>query len=108
MMAAVASISLAPAVATAATPPPTAQCEALEETLITIDLLAAEVFPTPFFKNWGQVVSSAMTDPVFFTLLQVLVSEFSSGEIIFSDPMDAMSTIAKCRLMPLEVQLINN
>ena len=57
------------------------------------------------FDNLGDLVSSAIQDEAVFGQLSALILFFSGGEIEFQSASEAVSTSAKCRLVP---QLIDN
>jgi hypothetical protein len=57
------------------------------------------------FKNLGDLVSSAIQDEDVFDQLSALILLFSGGEIEFTSASQAVSTNAKCGLIP---QLIDN
>jgi hypothetical protein len=57
------------------------------------------------FNNLGDLVSSAILDEALFDQLSALILLFSSGEIEFTSASQAVSTNAKCGLVP---QLIDN
>ena len=57
------------------------------------------------FDNLGDLVSSAIRDDAVFQQLQSLILFFSGGAIDFGSASEAVSTNAKCGLVP---QLIDN
>ena len=57
------------------------------------------------FNNLGDLVSSAIQDEEVFDQLSALILMFSGGEIDFQSASQAVSTNAKCGLIP---QLIGN
>jgi hypothetical protein len=57
------------------------------------------------FANLGQLVSLAILDADVFDQLNALIELFSGGEISFDSASQAVSTNAKCGLIP---QLIDN
>jgi len=57
------------------------------------------------FDNLGDLVSSAILDEEVFDQLSALILPFSAGEIDFTSASQAVSTNAKCGLVP---QLIDN
>jgi hypothetical protein len=57
------------------------------------------------FDNLGDLVSSAILDDDVFDQLSALITLFSGGEIVFDSASQAVSTNAKCGLIP---QLIDN
>ena len=57
------------------------------------------------FDNLGDLVSAAILDEAVFDLLSDLILFFSGGEIDFTSASQAVSTNAKCGLIP---QLIDN
>ena len=57
------------------------------------------------FDNLGDLVSSAILDDAVFALLHDLILFFSGGTIDFDSASQAVSTNAKCGLIP---QLIGN
>jgi hypothetical protein len=57
------------------------------------------------FNNLGDLVSSAIQDEAVFDQLSALILLFSGGEIEFTSASQAVSTNAKCGLIP---QLIDN
>jgi hypothetical protein len=57
------------------------------------------------FNNLGDLVSSAILDEALFDQLSALILLFSRGEIEFTSASQAVSTNAKCGLVP---QLIDN
>jgi len=57
------------------------------------------------FDNLGDLVSSAIQDETIFDQLSALILLFSGGEIEFTSASQAVSTNAKCGLIP---QLIDN
>ncbi len=57
------------------------------------------------FDNLGDLVSSAIQDEEVFDQLSALILLFSGGEIEFTSASQAVSTNAKCGLIP---QLIDN
>ena len=57
------------------------------------------------FDNLGDLVSSAIQDENVFDQLSALILLFSGGEIDFTSASQAVSTNAKCGLVP---QLIDN
>ena len=57
------------------------------------------------FDNLGDLVSSAIQDEAVFDQLSALILLFSGGEIEFTSASQAVSTNAKCGLIP---QLIGN
>ncbi len=57
------------------------------------------------FDNLGDLVSSAIQDEAVFDQLSALILLFSGGEIDFTSASQAVSTNAKCGLIP---QLLDN
>ena len=57
------------------------------------------------FDNLGDLVSSAILDDAIFDLLNALITPFSGGAISFDSASQAVSTNAKCGLIP---QLLGN
>ncbi len=57
------------------------------------------------FDNLGDLISSAIQDEDLFDQLSALILLFSGGEIEFTSASQAVSTNAKCGLIP---QLIDN
>ena len=57
------------------------------------------------FDNLGDLVASAIQDEAVFDQLSALILLFSGGEIDFTSASQAISTNAKCGLVP---QLIDN
>jgi hypothetical protein len=57
------------------------------------------------FNNLGDLISSAILDEALFEQLRDLILFFSGGEIEFTSASQAVSTNAKCGLIP---QLIDN
>lgn len=57
------------------------------------------------FNNLGDLISSAIQDEEVFDQLSALILLFSGGEIDFTSASQAVSTNAKCGLIP---QLIDN
>jgi hypothetical protein len=57
------------------------------------------------FDNLGDLISSAILDEELFDQLSALILLFSDGEIDFTSASQAVSTNAKCGLIP---QLVNN
>jgi len=57
------------------------------------------------FDNLGDLVSTAIQDEAVFDQLSALILLFSGGEIDFTSASQAVSTNAKCGLIP---QLIGN
>ena len=57
------------------------------------------------FDNLGDLVSSAILDDAVFDQLSALITLFSGGEINFDSASQAVTTNAKCGLIP---QLIGN
>jgi hypothetical protein len=57
------------------------------------------------FNNLGDLVSSAILDEALFDQLRSLILLFSGGQIEFTSASQAVSTNAKCGLVP---QLIDN
>ena len=57
------------------------------------------------FSNLGDLVSSAILDEAVFDQLSALILLFSGGQIDFTSASQAVSTNAKCGLVP---QLIDN
>jgi hypothetical protein len=57
------------------------------------------------FNNLGDLVSSAIQDEAVFDQLNALILLFSGGQIEFTSASQAVSTNAKCGLVP---QLIDN
>ena len=57
------------------------------------------------FNNLGDLVSAAIQDETVFDQLSALILLFSGGEIEFMSASQAVSTNAKCGLIP---QLIDN
>ena len=57
------------------------------------------------FDNLGDLISSAIQDEDVFDQLSALILMFSGGEIDFTSASQAVSTNAKCGLIP---QLIDN
>ena len=53
------------------------------------------------FNNLGDLVSSAILDDAVFDQLNALVLVCSGGAIDFDSASQAVSTVAKCGLMPL-------
>ena len=78
-------------------------CDLLEATNDAVnDFLDSEGIQ---FNNLGDLVSSAIQDEALFDQLSALVLLFSGGEIEFTSASQAVSTNAKCGLIP---QLIDN
>jgi hypothetical protein len=57
------------------------------------------------FDNLGDLISSAIQDEAVFDQLSALILFFSGGEIDFTSASQAVSTNAKCGLIP---QLLDN
>ncbi len=57
------------------------------------------------FDNLGDLISSAIQDEAVFGQLSALILFFSGGQIEFGSASEAVSTNAKCGLVP---QLIDN
>jgi len=57
------------------------------------------------FQNLGDLVSSAILDDAVFDQLSALITFFSGGSINFDSASQAISTNAKCGLIP---QLVGN
>ena len=57
------------------------------------------------FNNLGDLVSSAILDEDVFDQLSALIELFSGGQIVFTSASQAVSTNARCGLIP---QLIDN
>ena len=57
------------------------------------------------FNSFGGLVSSSIKNPAQFDQLSALISLFSGGEINFDSASQAVSTNAKCGLVP---QLVGN
>ncbi len=78
-------------------------CDLLEATNDAVnDFLDGEGIQ---FDNLGDLVSSAIQDEAVFDQLSALVLLFSGGEIDFTSASQAVSTNARCGLIP---QLIDN
>jgi hypothetical protein len=78
-------------------------CDLLEATNDAVDdFLDAEGVQ---FDNLGDLVASSILDEEVFDQLSALILFFSGGEIEFTSASQAVSTNAKCGLIP---QLINN
>ncbi len=74
-------------------------CDFLADTIVAVDaFLAANNVE---FDNLGDLVSSAILDDAVFQLLSTLILFFSGGAIDFDSASQAVSTVAKCGLMPL-------
>jgi hypothetical protein len=87
----------------AATKPLDVDCDLLEATNNAVnDFLDAQGVQ---FDNLGDLVSSAILDEDVFDQLSALILLFSGGEIEFTSASQAVSTNAKCGLIP---QLIDN
>ena len=86
-----------------ATAPLDVDCDLLEatndEVNILLDLEGVQ------FRNLGDLVSSAILDDATFVLLSDLITLFSGGAINFDSASQAISTNARCGLIP---QLIGN
>ncbi len=57
------------------------------------------------FRNLGELVSTSILDDAAFDQLNALIEFFSGGQISFTSASQAVSTNAKCGLIP---QLIDN
>ena len=57
------------------------------------------------FRNLGQLISASILDEDVFDQLNALTELFSGGEIVFDSASQAVSTNARCGLIP---QLIDN
>ncbi len=78
-------------------------CDLLEATNDAVnDFLDGEGIQ---FNNLGDLVSSAIVDDAVFEQLSALILFFSGGEIEFESASQAISTNARCGLIP---QLIGN
>jgi hypothetical protein len=78
-------------------------CELLAATNDAVDdFLDAEGVQ---FNNLGDLISSAILDEELFDQLSALIQLFSGGQIDFTSASQAVSTNAKCGLIP---QLIDN
>ena len=78
-------------------------CDLLEATNDAVDdFLDGEGIQ---FDNLGDLVSSSIQDEALFDQLSALILLFSGGEIEFTSASQAVSTNAKCGLIP---QLIGN
>ena len=78
-------------------------CDLLEATNDAVnDFLDSEGIQ---FNNLGDLVSSSIQDEALFDQLSALILLFSGGEIEFTSASQAVSTNAKCGLIP---QLIDN
>ena len=78
-------------------------CDLLEATNDAVnDFLDGEGIQ---FDNLGDLISSSIQDEELFDQLSALVLLFSGGEIEFTSASQAVSTNAKCGLIP---QLIDN
>jgi len=87
----------------AATAPLDVDCDLLEATNDDVnDFLDAEGVE---FDNLGDLVAAAILDEDLFDQLSALILLFSGGEIDFVSASQAVSTNAKCGLIP---QLIDN
>ena len=86
-----------------AAPPLDVDCDLLEATNEAVnDFLDGEGIQ---FDNLGDLVSSAIQDEALFDQLSALILLFSGGEIEFTSASQAVSTNARCGLIP---QLIDN
>ena len=76
-------------------------CDLLADTVVAVDafLNANNVE----FDNLGDLVSSAILDDAVFDQLAALILFFSGGAIDFDSTSQAVSTVARCGLMPLLV-----
>ncbi len=74
-------------------------CDLLASTIVAADaFLDANNIE---FDNLGDLVASAILDDALFDQLDALILLFSGGAIDFDSASQAVSTIAKCGLMPL-------
>ena len=74
-------------------------CDLLGSTIVAVDaFLGANNVE---FDNLGDLVASAILDDAVFALLDSLILFFSGGAIDFDSASQAVSTVAKCGLMPL-------
>ncbi len=74
-------------------------CDLLAATIVAVDaFLDANSIE---FDNLGDLVSSAILDDAVFDQLDALILFFSGGQIDFDSASQAVSTVARCRLMPL-------
>ena len=87
----------------AATAPLNVDCDLLEATNDAVnDFLDQQGVE---FDNLGDLVAAAILDEEVFDQLSALILLFSGGEINFTSASQAVSTNAKCGLIP---QLIDN
>jgi hypothetical protein len=97
------TVGLLLSVSTAHAGPLNVDCDLLEATNDAVnDFLDAEGIQ---FANLGDLVSAAIQDAEVFDQLSALILLFSGGEIEFTSASQAISTNAKCGLIP---QLIDN
>ncbi len=87
-----------------ATKPLDVDCDVLEATNDFVNDLLDNVFNVQF-DNLGDLVASAILDDAVFNLLNALILLTSGGQIDFDSASQAVSTNAKCGLIP---QLIGN
>ena len=74
-------------------------CDVLATTIVDVDAFLGTI--NVEFDNLGDLVSSAILDDAVFQLLSTLILFFSGGAIDFDSASQAVSTVAKCGLMPL-------
>jgi hypothetical protein len=60
------------------------------------------------FANLGQLVSMAILDEDVFTQLNALIELFSGGQIVFESASQAVSTNARCGLIPQLIDAIRD
>ena len=75
-------------------------CDLLAATIVDVDVFL-DTMTNIQFDNVGDLVSSAILDDDVFNDLNALISLFSGGAISFDSASQAVSTIAKCGLVPL-------
>ena len=80
-------------------------CDLLFDTNEAVNFALDNAMPPVQFDNLGDLVSSAILDDDVFNDLNALITFFSGGAISFDSASQAVSTNAKCGLIP---QLLDN
>ena len=81
-------------------------CELLGNTIVAVDdFLDGEDVQ---FDSVGDLLSTAILDDAVFGQLSDLIRLFSGGAIDFDSPSQTISTIAKCGLIPLLIEQLND
>ena len=81
-------------------------CDLFASTIVAVDAFLTTI--NVDFDSIGDLFSSAILDDAVFQQLQSLILFFSGGALDFDSASQTISTVAKCGLMPLLNDEVND